>query len=392
MNMEPAMGSSLNNLAPSELSNEETSLAIKLLQSTDIKIAEGARRIFSDNYMPPAQYSNLVPTDEKGTISNILFPEIIGNNIMQMNQYSKNHQLALHLSSMLTSYPSLRNEFVNPVESCSTVIHTSNPSIQARSSLEDGITSFDEQQYVVRISPSHHAPSMIPKIQRLKRSRERNRMHARRTRQRKKEHLQNLLGRANLLKEEQLQLKQDINDDNTAKILLVMCKETVNHTDSNLCSTNLDPRVEELLKRVSDDIPCASKIPELPTLLLPSHMNKKRNRNRLCILCSPESLKQLDNEEHEEFPNDGIDYDLLRKDRSICTPAELDKIRRERNRMHAKRTRDRKRIFMEEMEDMIKELEGENAILRNHMTSLKSHALSTAVSVDPVKVSPVCSP
>ena len=49
---------------------------------------------------------------------------------------------------------------------------------------------------------------------------------------------------------------------------------------------------------------------------------------------------------------------------------QLDQIRRERNRMHAKRTRDRKRIFMEEMEVMIKQLEDENALLQNHFIKL----------------------
>ena len=45
-----------------------------------------------------------------------------------------------------------------------------------------------------------------------------------------------------------------------------------------------------------------------------------------------------------KFPDDGIDYALLSRDRNKCTQAELDQIRRERNRMHAKRTRDRKKV------------------------------------------------
>eukprot|EP00586_Coscinodiscus_wailesii_P006356 CAMPEP_0172489806 /NCGR_PEP_ID=MMETSP1066-20121228/20033_1 /TAXON_ID=671091 /ORGANISM="Coscinodiscus wailesii, Strain CCMP2513" /LENGTH=134 /DNA_ID=CAMNT_0013257925 /DNA_START=590 /DNA_END=994 /DNA_ORIENTATION=+ len=70
------------------------------------------------------------------------------------------------------------------------------------------------------------------------------------------------------------------------------------------------------------------------------------------------------------FPDDGIDYDLLSKARSLCTPQELDKICRERNQMHAKRTRDRKRIFIEEMEEMIKQLETENKLLQTHIYSM----------------------
>jgi len=46
-------------------------------------------------------------------------------------------------------------------------------------------------------------------------------------------------------------------------------------------------------------------------------------------------------------PVDDIDYELLSKDRSQCTPAELDQIRRERNRMHARRSRERKRARAE---------------------------------------------
>ena len=45
-----------------------------------------------------------------------------------------------------------------------------------------------------------------------------------------------------------------------------------------------------------------------------------------------------------------IDLELMRKDRSQCTQQELNQIRRERNRMHAKRTRVRKKVQMEEIQ------------------------------------------
>merc|ERR1712232_867626 len=74
--------------------------------------------------------------------------------------------------------------------------------------------------------------------------------------------------------------------------------------------------------------------------------------------------------QQQQPPDDGIDYELLGKDRSKCTPEELDQIRRERNRMHAKRTRDRKRLFMEEMAEMCKVLEDENHLLQQHLNEL----------------------
>mmetsp|Transcript_17015 Transcript_17015/g.35503 ORF Transcript_17015/g.35503 Transcript_17015/m.35503 type:complete len:347 (+) Transcript_17015:1672-2712(+) len=192
-------------------------------------------------------------------------------------------------------------------------------------------------------------------------SRERNRMHARKTRQRKKEHMQKLQNRADELKLEQIRLKQAINEKNTASILVGLFSGDGSESD-NGANNAMDPRVEALLKRSIEDIPDASKIPELPALILPGqHNSKKKNSS------DDEDTAAIVPEELQE---DGIDYALLGKDRSVCSPAELDQIRRERNRMHAKRTRDRKRIFMEEMEVMIKQLEDENALLQAHINQI----------------------
>lgn len=159
--------------------------------------------------------------------------------------------------------------------------------------------------------------------------------------------MQKLQSRADELKLEQLRLKQAINEKNTASILVGLFQSA---PDSSSATTYHapDPRIDALLKRKAEDIPDASKIPELPALILPGQHNK---------------LSEAD-------PEDGIDYALLGKDRSSCSPAELDKIRRERNRMHAKRTRDRKRIFMEEMEVMIRQLEEENMLLECHLSEI----------------------
>jgi len=196
--------------------------------------------------------------------------------------------------------------------------------------------------------------------ERLQRSRERNRIHARKTRQRKKEQMQNLQKRAEELKQEQIRLKQSINEKATASILVGLFSK-----ESSLEQVE-DPRVEELLRRPIDEIPDASKLPELPALILPGQHNSKKHKSSEAI-----SSKK-------ELPNDGIDYELLGKDRSKCTPAELDQIRRERNRMHAKRTRDRKRLFMEEMADMCSKLEEENKLLQGHLAGISGLKQSDA--------------
>jgi len=72
-------------------------------------------------------------------------------------------------------------------------------------------------------------PASLPKASglttdgdKLTRTRERNRVHARKTRQRKKQHIQQLQNNYERLKSEQLRLKQQINDRKMASALLMM--------------------------------------------------------------------------------------------------------------------------------------------------------------------------
>lgn len=217
-------------------------------------------------------------------------------------------------------------------------------------------------------------------------SRERNRVHARKTRQRKKEQMSTLTTRADELKVEQTRLKQSINEKNTASILvgLFATAGEKDHQQRQQQQTE-DPRIEGLLKRKAEDIPDASKITELPALILPGQHNSKKaakdgGASAASMLPSLSAGSESNNGK-DDLPDDGIDYQLLGKDRAKCTPEELDKIRRERNRMHAKRTRDRKRLFMEEMSDMCKQLEEENALLRRHLQILDGE------TPDPVETS-----
>jgi len=207
-------------------------------------------------------------------------------------------------------------------------------------------------------------------------------MHARKTRQRKKEHIQSLQNRADTLKEEQLKLRQVINEKNTASILVGLFA-----TDDKKEGAQMDPEIEELLRRPADAIPDATKVPELPALHLPGQSKKKSKDG-----ASPLEITTDLTEAQHELPDDGIDYALLGKDRSQCTAAELDKIRRERNRMHAKRTRDRKRIFMEEMEGIIKKLEEENEVLRDHLVSLGGDPDEVSADATPLLASPSFQP
>jgi Basic region leucine zipper len=192
-------------------------------------------------------------------------------------------------------------------------------------------------------------------------------MHARKTRQRKKQAMQALQLQLEALKEDQIRLRQSINEKNTANILVgLFSSDGTKGVEDN-------PDVEILLRRQPEDIPDASNIPELPALILPGHHNSKKSSQAGFSFSSENDADDVVGPD-SVFPDDGIDYQLLRKDRSKCTAAELDQIRRERNRMHAKRTRDRKRIMVEEMEKIIRKLEKENDILQLHLQSLFSNS------------------
>lgn len=160
------------------------------------------------------------------------------------------------------------------------------------------------------------------------------------------------------LKAEQISLKQLVLTKDTASILLGLTEKK----DDGDKAIYQNPRVDSLLRRNNDDIPDTSKIPELPALILPGqHASKK--------LQQQQQLQADSGQDHTHLM-DGIDYDLLGKDRSTCSASELDQIRRERNRMHAKRTRDRKRILSEAMTDMSRLLEEENSLLVQHLQQI----------------------
>jgi hypothetical protein len=170
--------------------------------------------------------------------------------------------------------------------------------------------------------------------------------------------MQTLQSKADELKAEQLKLRQIINEKNTATILVRLFAEG---SSPDAACQDEDPMVEIVLRRPQEEIPDASTIPELPALILPGqHASKKIRAN---MQTTAENF-------HGDLSLDGIDYELLGRDRSKCTAEELDLIRRERNRMHAKRTRDRKRIFTEKLSEICRQLEDENKLLLKHLKKI----------------------
>lgn len=336
------------------MSSHQEDIASKLLHSTDARIAEAAKRVFSSSSAFPAAAASLAalssaaPVPAPAPLSAALSGAFGDSPVFPFpssgeDLYDQQHAVVFHGGAEYAA-----EDIIN------------NPGVAESTASNDEVADDMEG--------SEKKPSST---ERLKRSRERNRMHARKTRQRKKEHMQKLQNRADELKLDQMRLKQAINEKNTASILVGLFQTgdgDGGSADSGGQPVAADPKVEALLKRSTEDIPDASKIPELPALILPGQHNGKRKStdgdggDGEGTMSVPDDLQE-----------DGIDYALLGKDRSACSPAELDQIRRERNRMHAKRTRDRKRIFMEEMEVMIKQLEDDNMLLQRHMNKLNAN-------------------
>jgi len=361
----------INEMMTSEES-EHIDIATKLLNSHDLKVAAAAQRIFSPKLSLSSQFTQMhQETESKEQIT--MVPVNTGVSVV-----SDPERLGLiatsavgpagNISRPLTSSFQLQNQVPD-------VVNLSFDSAPMDNLVHE--SPFNMLNKVLRgeneFSKKHASPH-----ERLARSRERNKIHARKTRQRKKVHMQVLEKKAVDLKQTQISLKLRINEKNTASILMAMISTEVT---PNVKKTAKDGRIEDLLKRPSECIPEASKIPELPALLLPGHHNN-RKREYSSVYC-----KKPVADGHEP-PCDDIDYDLLARDRSTCTSTELDKIRRERNRMHAKRTRDRKRRFHDEMDRIIRQLEDENELLCDHLRILSEKHVRSSGDSTPSLSSP----
>mmetsp|Transcript_24187 Transcript_24187/g.33084 ORF Transcript_24187/g.33084 Transcript_24187/m.33084 type:complete len:444 (-) Transcript_24187:715-2046(-) len=245
----------------------------------------------------------------------------------------------------------------------------------------------------------------LSSTERLERSRERNRIHARKTRQRKKVHLQQMQREMEQLQRQNRELAQSIKERIAAIILLVL--RSPESTESLLQMQGADilqdglkdpdalspgtPSVDacEGDEADSSSESAHSKISHSDDVIppdLPSSSLKAKALN-------PSLIPGDDGDEMEprlngmilgvaEMAQMDIDLELLQKDRSQCTQQELDQIRRERNRMHAKRTRVRKKVQMEEIQGKIQKLAEKNQALSSRLAWLGSKSFTVLVEED----------
>lgn len=198
---------------------------------------------------------------------------------------------------------------------------------------------------------------------RMARSRERNREHARRTRLRKKAQLEALQSKVKGLQAESQVLKQSLEECSIASILVGLSHKT-NKTEDAI-------RQSLLQVATLDTSTCHKEAEEIIQLV-----GGKRKR-----FVSPEAI------EHKSASNQPLKIKINGKTTSIgggkthinwktgvysdehgnqkqLTQKQLESLRRERNRMHAKMTRDRKKNFIAVVEKTIHELESNNSQMK----------------------------
>jgi len=198
--------------------------------------------------------------------------------------------------------------------------------------------------------------------ERLARGRERNREHARRTRLRKKAQLQSLQTRMMELQSESVFLKQSLEECSIASILLGL-------------SGGKKSGETPVARNRERSLSACSAIVSAQPISVPTSIKGRRKRFISDISGNEEQTTQFKFEirgkkavigggssTHINWKT-GV-YCDENGDQNQLTSDELESLRRERNRMHAKMTRDRKKNFISCVEKTIAQLEKDNQKMR----------------------------
>jgi len=160
-------------------------------------------------------------------------------------------------------------------------------------------------------------------------SRERNRIHARNTRERKRQQMDLMQKRIEQLYNEKSSLSKQLVDNTVAGILITLSSVNDKSIDKDN-GAHLNDIMSDGMRSYED---------------IRARISHSLSDSEDVDSCS----------------------DLLNKEKSSCTSEELDIIRRERNRMHAKKTRLRKKKMIQEMESILVSLDAEVSALKSRL-------------------------
>ncbi len=178
--------------------------------------------------------------------------------------------------------------------------------------------------------------------------RERNKTHARKTRERKKTHMIALKARILDLEKESASFRNKVDARYTASVLLGLSQHPeengVRILNSNtVCSASDKATEEQGLKM----------------------LQKQQERE----LNTAAAFSDIDLAASAIDAVTSLGGSSKVKKRTKYSPHEREVVRRERNRIHAKKTRDKKKLFLESSEKVIENLEKDVQLLRNYMLS-----------------------
>lgn len=196
---------------------------------------------------------------------------------------------------------------------------------------------------------------------RLARSRERNREHARRTRLRKKAQLEALQSKVKGLKAESEVLKQSLEECSLASILVGL---------SHNAQKGIDTVTKSLITVASSSDSYTKEVDEIVQLVggkrkrfVTPEMEDKSASNQPLKLKINGKVTWIGGVRTHINWKTGVYSDENGSQKQL-TQQQLESLRRERNRMHAKMTRDRKKNFIATIEKTIDELESNNARMK----------------------------
>jgi len=252
-------------------------------------------------------------------------------------------------------------------------------------------------------------------VKRLARSRERNREHARRTRLRKKAQLENLQSKVKDLEAERQVLKQSLVECSTSFILLGLSNNGFGAQDETLLQL-LDSTTSEEQSHCSSravSLLASGKRRRFMVDMMLGKNNDNDAKSKSTTLSSSSSQLQplkltidgetttvtayngatkaaaLTNTNTKSHINwkTGVYMDEHGVQKQLTTP-QLENLRRERNRMHAKMTRDRKKNFIATIEKTIEDLENDCQRMRDVLSKVsKAGNITTTVSSSSSSVS-----
>lgn len=221
------------------------------------------------------------------------------------------------------------------------------------------------------VTAQHHSEHEDDAEQRLARSRDRNREHARRTRLRKKQQLEALQSKVKELQDESRLLKQTIEECSIATILLEL-----SHGDDGRSADDDLKGIEKVISKAVEEKTFFTVTGKRKRFVSDADCNpppmKLRIKGKVTLIGGSNSKAQINWKTGVYLDENG--------DQKQLTPDELEELRRERNRMHAKMTRDRKKLFITSVEKTISDLEEHNKMMRG---ILAKQALRHSACVTP---------